>query len=373
MSNPTTNLSFHATDDDITITTDNRSLAQSHQDVAYHSNAQNIIPKTIAMGISDSGATGHFLKDDAPVTNKQVARNPIKITLPDGNKIQSTHTCNLDIPWLPDEMTTGHIVPQLSHTSLLATRQFCDNGCEVTFTKKLCKVTIHGETVLEGPRDPQTKLWHLPINPTGTPTAISPSKTTTSHTAHIAMNAYTMPTKQQALKFMHQILFCPPIPTLIAAIENEQLRTFPHLTVENVRRHLEPSTATAKGRIRMNKKGIRSTRKRQATKDLPNPQANQVFCFAAMADKTQRTLYHDLTGRLPVMSLEGNQYFLVAYDYTLNAILVRAVKDLESATIITAFDSIFQELKNKGFKPQLNITDNQAVTALKETPTSRGL
>jgi hypothetical protein len=65
------------------------------------------------------------------------------------------------------------------------------------------------------------------------------------------------------------------------------------------------------------------------------------------------------------MSLEGNQYFLVAYDYTINAILVRPTKDLESATVIKAFDSIFQELKGKEFKPQLNITDNQAVTALK--------
>ena len=34
--------------------------------------------------------------------------------------------------------------------------------------------------------------------------------------------------------------------------------------------------------------------------------------------------------------------------------------------MITAFDSIFTELKNKGFKPQLNITDNQAVAALKD-------
>jgi hypothetical protein len=70
-----------------------------------------------------------------------------------------------------------------------------------------------------------------------------------------------------------------------------------------------------------------------------------------MADKTQQTIYH----------------FLVAYDYTLNTILVGPTKYLESATIITAFDSIFQELqKNIGFKPQLNITDNEAVTALKE-------
>jgi hypothetical protein len=46
--------------------------------------------------------------------------------------------------------------------------------------------------------------------------------------------------------------------------------------------------------------------------------------------------------------------------------LVRPTKDLESATIIEAFDSTFTELKTKGFKPQLNITDNQAVAALKD-------
>jgi hypothetical protein len=195
--------------------------------------------------------------------------------------------------------------------------------------------------------------------------AVPPNRPTTSNTAHTAMNAYTMPTKQQALQYIHQTLFCPPISTLIAAIENDQLRTFPQLTVNNVRKHLEPSLATAKGRIRMNKKGIRSTRKPREKPALPKPQANQVFCFTVMADKTKRTLYHDRTGHLPVMSLEGNQYFPVAYKYTINAIIVRPTKDLESAMIIKAFDSIFQELKEKGFKPQLNITDNQAVTALK--------
>jgi hypothetical protein len=165
MSNPTINLSNHVTDDDITITASNLSPIETPRDVANHSNAEKIPTKTITMGISDSGSTGHFLQDDAPVTNKQVAIHSIKITLPDNNKIQSLHTCNLDIPWLPHEITMGHIVPKLSHT-LLATRQFCDHGCEVTFTQKVCKVTLGGKTVLQCPQDPHTKLWHLPINPT---------------------------------------------------------------------------------------------------------------------------------------------------------------------------------------------------------------
>jgi hypothetical protein len=106
MSNPTTHLSHHATDNDITVTADNRSSAHDPHNVDNHSDAENAPPTTITMGIADSGATGHFLKNDAPVTNKQVAINPINITLPDGSKIQSSHTCNLDIPWLLDEITS---------------------------------------------------------------------------------------------------------------------------------------------------------------------------------------------------------------------------------------------------------------------------
>jgi hypothetical protein len=367
MSDPTPSFKHTTESDDETIATSNCDSSDPDSptlppSIALHAQKTKTVLTEPALGISDSGATGHFLIADAPVTNKRIATAPIQITLPDGNKILSSHTCNLDIPWLPHNMTAAHIVPGLSHASLIATRQFCDAGCKVLFDKQACTVIYNGKTVLQGNRDPKTKLWTLPINPT------APQQTQTipklyTPTTDLALTAYTMPTKQQAVKYMHQVLFCPPIPTLIKAIDNDQLIGFPHLTVENVRKHLEPSPATAKGSIKMHRKGLRSTTKQPVT---TAPQANHIFCFAAMADKAQRTLYHDLTGRLPVMSLEGNQYFLVAYDYTLNAILVRPTKDLESATLITAFDSIFTELKNKGFKPQLNITDNQAVAALKD-------
>ena len=176
------------------------------------------------MGISDSGATGHFLVAGAPVTNKRIATKPNQITLPDGNKIWSSHTCNLDIPWLPHDMTAAHIVPGLSHASLIATRQFCDAGGKVIFDQQTCKVIYQGKTVLQGNRDPKTQLWTLPINPTADHTN---NRTTAPQLdnapTNIALNAYTMPTKQQAVKFMHQVFFCPPIHTLIKAINNRQL------------------------------------------------------------------------------------------------------------------------------------------------------
>ena len=52
----------------------------------------------IEYAISDSGATGHFLVEGAPVTNLQVTDNPINITIPNVKSMTSMHTCNLDIP-----------------------------------------------------------------------------------------------------------------------------------------------------------------------------------------------------------------------------------------------------------------------------------
>ena len=73
--------------------------------------------KQVHYAILDSGATGHFLVEGAPVANKKKTVSPITITLPIGGKIQSTHTCNRNIPWLPHHVTEAHIFPGLAHTS----------------------------------------------------------------------------------------------------------------------------------------------------------------------------------------------------------------------------------------------------------------
>jgi hypothetical protein len=90
MSNPTNHI-CNNTQDDVTITADNRRSTEPGYNMANHIQDENIPPTSITMGIFDSGATGHFLQDNAPVTNKRVAQNPIHITLLDGNKIKSTH------------------------------------------------------------------------------------------------------------------------------------------------------------------------------------------------------------------------------------------------------------------------------------------
>ena len=95
-------------------------------------------------------------------------------------------------------------------------------------------------------------------------------------------------------------------------------------------------------------------------------EVSNVFCFAALADKQNGTFYTDATGALPTVSIDGNQYYFVAYNYDTNYIFATPIKDVKDATLVAACKEVFDTLKDKGYEPTLNITDNQAVRPLKE-------
>ena len=90
-----------------------------------------------------------------------------------------------------------------------------------------------------------------------------------------------------------------------------------------------------------------------------------MFCYAALADKHTGTMYTDATGALPVLSLDGNQYYFEAYAYDPNYIFAIPIRNVKDETIIEAFDQVFQDLKERGFKPSFNVTDNQATKPIK--------
>ena len=163
--------------------------------------------------------------------NLKRAKFPIAIKLPDGNIIYSTHTCNLDIPWIPHAVTEGHIVPGLAHSSLISTGKFCDAGCRVAFDEEECRVYYKGELVLAGGRDEKSGMWKLPINPINknNDNAYLDLAPTNKGSDHTASNLYTLPYKQQQLKYMHQAFFNPPIATIIDAAKNNQLHGIPFL------------------------------------------------------------------------------------------------------------------------------------------------
>ena len=84
---------------------------------------------------------------------------------------------------------------------------------------------------------------------------------------HISANAYAMTRKESLIRYLHQCLFSPTKKTLVKAIENNQLTTWPGLSSYAVRKHLpDSSPATDKGHMKRQRKGIRSTTKIPPTK-----------------------------------------------------------------------------------------------------------
>lgn len=100
--------------------------------------------------------------------------------------------------------------------------------------------------------------------------------------------------------------------------------------------------------------------------DEPLDGMNNVFCYASLADKHKITLYTGATGALPVRSLDGHQYYFIAYDYDLNFIFAIPIVSLTDESIIQAFEDVFDQLKNKGYAPRFNVTDNQAAKSIRK-------
>ena len=111
-------------------------------------------------------------------------------------------------------------------------------------------------------RDDKTGSWTVPLNPAAPPSMtvdkydLQVSAHNKQHTTAMANNVYTIPHKQNAVKYMHQCFFSPPISTLLKAVENGQLDGIPHMKADTIRKHLAPSPATAKGRMKRPRQGI---------------------------------------------------------------------------------------------------------------------
>ena len=108
--------------------------------------------------ITDAGATGHFLLPEAPVINKCETTNPLTIHLPDGDKLTSTHTCDVDIPSLPKGARRAHIVPGLAHSSLISIKVLCKQGCTVIYKGNHRKIYYEGKLIWRGVKEPTTNL-----------------------------------------------------------------------------------------------------------------------------------------------------------------------------------------------------------------------
>jgi hypothetical protein len=197
--------------------------------------------------ILDSGATSNFLTTSIPITTVQNANKSIVAHRPNGNQVQTTHTCMFDLPELPAAAHLAHIIPGLALHSLISVVTLCNTGCKVLFTKIGCTIMHQDGTILCGSKCMHTGLWMIPLQPSSPP--ITLPTTALPLTAMVANVAPTSMAGDHA-RFIYQALCSPPTPTLLwALMQSSKFTTIPGLTPQLIIYHLLPSTATNKGHM----------------------------------------------------------------------------------------------------------------------------
>jgi hypothetical protein len=94
--------------------------------------------------------------------------------------------------------------------------------------------------------------------------------------------------------------------------------------------------------------------------------AQDMICFAALADATTCTMYTALTGTFPVRSFKNMIYIFVAFMYDLNAIIVCPMPSHTNTSFIAAFTKVFNILWAWDYQPVLNVMDKEYSKAVEK-------
>lgn len=316
--------------------------------------------------IIDSGCTTHLSTPTNDLINITKSETPLKISIPDGSTMTSTHSGHLNIPELPPEATRSHIVPEMTTHNLLSVGQLCDAGCKASITSEKIEVAIDDKVILTGTRSPETTLWHLDL-----PSEVEPDTIFPYH-ANAAVGANT---SANMVAFMHAAFISPALSTLEKAFNKGYIPHIPGFTATMLKKHPPQSAAMIKGHLDQTRQNIRSTKTKTTNHEevddwyplqLTSPNDEQAnYCYATIFSESGK-MYSDQTEKFFQASSKGNLLIMILYDYDSNAILAEPLKNRKAETILAAYEKMHRFLKSKGMKPKIQVLDNECSQQLKD-------
>ena len=116
-----------------------------------------------ATAVVDTGESGMYLTSNSHHIHPNEQAPTIKVALPNGEKLESSQECMLDIHALPEESHKEHIIPGLMNSSLISIGQLCDEDCITTFNKRTVTIAKDNQIIMTGMQDHRTKLWNRPL------------------------------------------------------------------------------------------------------------------------------------------------------------------------------------------------------------------
>jgi hypothetical protein len=209
--------------------------------------------RTRKSGILDSGVTsGPALVEDEGSFDDSGQMSSKIFMLPDKRTHRATEKILLkyDIRAGAREV---NIVPGL-HSTLISVPKLADADYITVFDKN--KATIYdatttqvkttGPPLLTAPRCNDTGLWKLPLDP--------------QHQTENLSALFDLPSTRQTMAWYHAAAGFPTKETFIDAVRASNYSTWPGLTIGMINRHFLDSIETAKGHLKGQRQGIRSTK-----------------------------------------------------------------------------------------------------------------
>ena len=216
---------------------DNLLIKQQLSNISQHPTSH----RNTSTAIANTGALSHYICPQDPHRKTGTATTPIHVALPSEKIVQSMNEkCELLFNNLPAEAKEAHVIPSITHSSLVSIGKLCDASCIATFDKEKVEVQLHNKTVLKGQRDTTTGLWRFPLS--------------TQETCH---NAYQKHKHADLVTYLHAAAGSPAKSIWINAIKQGFFHSWPGLTVELVNKHLPDTTATAKGHLDQTRKNTK--------------------------------------------------------------------------------------------------------------------
>ena len=291
--------------------------------------------------------------------------------LPDKRTHRATKKMLLRQP-LREAAREINIVPGL-HSTLISVPKLADSDYITVFDKRMA--TIYDGTttainatnppILEAPRCDATGLWKLPLENTQPTDKINA--------------IFVLPSTKQTLLWYHAAAGFPPKETFTDAVRAGHYSTWPGLTANMIHRHFPDSIETAKGHLKGQRQGIRSTKQmalrklletetvhiKQEHPDSPTTDfARHNDMFVYVVDLSE-TIHTDQTGGFPFLSQRGNRYIMVAIHLDANYIFVEAMKNRTEGEMIRAHQKMINRMRNAGLGVKKQVLDNECSAAMK--------
>ena len=159
--------------------------------------------------------------------------------------------------------------------------------------------------------------------------------------------------KADLCTFLHLAMWSPCTSTLIYAIKNNFLSTWPGLTKQLVQKFLQESEATVKGHIQKSYKGKQSTHPKEPN-ETPSKNPTRTHSVFLQATNFSGKFYTDQTGRFPVTSSRCFKYIMITYEHDSNKIHAEPMKNCSVPELLKIYTAIHNPLSEPGLAPKMH-------------------